>query len=155
MKKSLFVIVLILSCFFSIIQRFAWETPDNCYYIDITVSQLGNGRLYIPFNAGHYFSTSNSGNALVNTSSSQVNAYFDNGSYIYNVRFPSFDKPTARRQDLNTGTYNDFIITSIVDEGNLPLITDADLGIFNHSSVVNMRSLLLIGVICIICIMRL
>lgn len=158
MRRQLFAIIssfifVLLFCFTSL-TAFAFEEPDNSYYIDLSTSQIGNCKVYVPYNYAKYFSTSNDGRRIVNTTSSTVTCYaVDSSGNVYNVRFPSFDTPTYRRADL-TGTYYDLNIINIRDS-NVPFLSDTDFGIFNHTAVVNMASLLLIGVIVVICIMRL
>lgn len=144
---------LLLSVF--TLHSFAWSEPDDSYYIEVQTGQIGVATIYIPYNYGSYFSTSNGGSSIVNVYSSQITGYMiDNSGTLYNVRFPSFDVPNYRRADISTGNYVNLSITRIIDS-NLPFLSDADFGIFRQPALVNMGSLLLIGVIVILCIMRL
>lgn len=156
MFKRFLIIVSSLFIFsFSTLSAFAWVEPDDSYFVTVQTGQVGLATIYIPYNYGTYFSTANDGSSLVNVNSSQITCTMvDNSGTVYSVRFPSFDIPNYRRSDISTGNYVNLTINRIV-ESNLPFLSDADFGIFRQPALVNMGSLLLIGVIVVICIMRL
>lgn len=104
---------------------YAFEVPDNSYYIKADTSQLGSIIIYVPRNMASYFSYS--GVTLIGTNSSTISCYGQttNGTQ-YNVRFPSYDIPEYRLVNYDYGTsYQDLTITNVV-ETNLPILTEFD-----------------------------
>lgn len=137
-----FIFVVIFLVFFIPSRAYAFEVPDNSYYLKVK-SNAGNLTIYIPYNQAKYFSTS--GNSVVNTNSSSVNTYAQSVSSTYQVRFTYLSTPEYRLETTTGYTsYADLIITEIVDT-NLPLLSETDFTLFSQSTIVNMLSLLLIG----------
>lgn len=122
MKKFLFSLALM---FVLVLPVYAFEIPDNSYYIKADTSQLGSVTIYVPRNMASYFSYS--GNTLISTYSSTITCYAatTNGTQ-YNVRFPTYDIPEYRLVDYSTGgSYQDLTITQVT-ETNLPILTEFD-----------------------------
>ena len=156
MFRRLFAIIssfILTFCF--CINRFAFEEPDNSYYVTVNTSQVGVIKIFIPYNYGSYFSTSYNGNRLVNCSSSTITCNaLDSNNNLYSIRFPSFDSPSYRNTRSADTRYYDLLILGITDT-NVPLLNDSNFGIFNQSQLVNMGCMLLLGVIVVLCIIRL
>lgn len=114
---------------------YAFEIPDNSYYIKADTRQLGSIVIYVPRNMATYFSYS--GETLIGTNSSTITCYGQttNGTQ-YNVRFPSYDIPEYRLVNYSTGTqYQDLTITQVV-ETNLPILNEFDFQLNTDGALV-------------------
>lgn len=152
MKKKHFIIslVLLVSLLFPV-SAFAYEVPADSYYANLQTQELGEIMVYFPYNVARYLSFNENTGKLVNTYSSQVNAYGYNGSW-YSIRFPTFDTPTYRRED-TTSIYNDLTITG-VNETNITFLNDTDFTAFSSGTLSNLAMLLIGGCILLCLFMR-
>lgn len=152
MKKKHFIIFLVLLVSFLFpVSAFAYEVPSDSYYANLQTRELGEVMVYFPYNAARYLSYNDNTGRIVNTYSSQVNAYGYNGSW-YSIRFPTFDVPTYRRED-SSSTYQDLTITG-VNETNITFLNDTDFTAFSSGTLSNLTMLLIGGCILLCLFMR-
>lgn len=147
--KKIFIpfLVVIFSLFFSM-SVFAYEVPSDSYYANVQTAELGEIMVYFPYNLARYLSYSESDHHIINTYSSQITAYGYNGSW-YQIRFPTFDAPSYRR-DGTTSTYVDLTITGL-NETNITFLNDTDFTAFSSGTLSNL-AMLLIGGCILICL---
>ena len=75
-------------------------------------SNVGQVKLYLPYNLMEFITLSNSGN-LINTYSSTINGYYEKSGSQYQVRFSPFETPEYRRMDSGE-SYRAFTVNEIV-----------------------------------------
>ena len=143
-------LVLLFSLLFPI-SCFAYEIPQDSYYVNVTTQELGEVVIYFPYNNARYLSWNEDQNELINTYSSQVTAYAYNGSW-YTVRFPTFDIPNFRITD-SSYNYDDLHIISL-NETNITFLNDTDFTAFSSGNLANLATLLIGGCILICLFMR-
>lgn len=137
MKKFLICFCLIFSC--SAVSVFASVIPDNTYYVKLNTSNFGTVTCYIPYNYGKNFT--DSGNSIVNISSSNITCIGIRNGNQYSVRFPSYDKALIR--------YNsDWDILNVTSyETNLPLLSEVDFSLMSQETVIYLIILLIGGML--------
>lgn len=142
-KKMLYaaLIVLFLSFSFST-KSYAYSEPENAYYRIVDTTEIGEVKIFFPYNLGRYFTESTSG-GIISSYSNTVSTWrlnYDKTNY-YDVRFPFLDVPEYR---VNNYNYVDLTITDII-ETNLPLLSSTDFTLFSQGTMVNMIMLFVGG----------
>ena len=113
-KKLLIGVLLFIYITFSFaMPSFAYNVPDETYYITVDTNEIGRVKIYVPYNLGKYFTTS--GNSVISTYSSTITCWgtTDTGSTQYDIRFTFSAIPQYR---VSNYSYSDLTITNIVDK---------------------------------------
>lgn len=134
-KKVLVIVLLFIYMTFSFaMPSFAYNVPDETYYIKANTNEIGRVMIFVPYNYGKYFSSS--GDSIVSTYGGTISCWgtTDTGITQYDIRFPFSDTPQYRVSNYN---YSDLTINSIIDT-NLPLLNDTDFTLISQGNIVNM-----------------
>lgn len=149
--KKLVSVLMLLVVFISPVRAAAYEVPADSYYANLQTAELGEIMVYFPYNVARYLSYNENTGKIINTYSSQINAYGYNGSW-YSIRFPTFDVPNFRRDGV-TSTYTDLTITGL-NETNITFLNDTDFTAFSSGTLANLSMLLIGGCILLCLFMR-
>lgn len=149
--KKLVSVLMLLVVFISPVRAVAYEVPADSYYANLQTAELGEIMVYFPYNVARYLSYNENTGKIINTYSSQINAYGYNGSW-YSIRFPTFDVPNYRRDGV-TSTYTDLTITGL-NETNITFLNDTDFTAFSSGTLANLTMLLIGGCILVCLFMR-
>lgn len=142
MKKC---ILTLLACFLLAVPVFAYEFPDESYYVVLDTGQYGQLTIYIPYNTASTFSPM--GNTIVNVGSSAVTGYTLHNGKEAQVRFPVYNVMQYRE---NSTSYSWVDITdSQLIETNIPLLNDTSFSLLSRDNVFQLVLLLVGG--CILC----
>lgn len=138
------------------IPAFAYTVPSDSYYIDCDTREVGRIKIYVPYNMGKYFSSTDSG-GIVSNYSSNITCWgtTDTGTTQYDIRFPLFDLPEYRRANYtgSSNQYADLTITK-VNSTNLPLLSDTDFTLISQANIVNMIMVFIGGSILLFTILK-
>lgn len=140
MKKFLLSLV---ACIVLAVPVFAYEFPDESYYVVLDTGQYGQLTIYIPVNTSATFSPM--GDSIVNVGSSVVTGYTEYSGSESQVRFPVYDNPEFRQS--TTGyTWTEITDAQLV-ETNLPLLNDTSFSLLSQDTVIQLIILLIGGLI--------
>lgn len=141
--------MLFCSCF----SAFAITVPSDYFYIKGNCS-LGAVTVYVPYNYSRLFGLGTDGNFQIpineNSSTISCKAVVDSTGEEYTFSFNSFGEVSFRSP---AGDVQDTVIH--ITDTNLPTLNTTDFTIFSQDTLVNMGLFLMIGVIVVLCIMRL
>lgn len=133
---------------------FALEVPSDYYYIKGTCS-VGSVTIYVPYNYAKYFGLGKDGSydIPINEYSSSISMYgYTSNGTEYKFTFKSFSDVSVR---LTSGSsFSDETLVHIT-ETNIPSLNSTDFTFFGQDTIVNMAVCLMLGVIVLLCIMRL
>lgn len=142
MKK---IILSLFACILMAVPVFAYEFPDESYYIVLDSAQFGELVVYIPVNSANTFSPM--GDFIVNVGTSTVTGYCYYNGNESQVRFPVFD--TVEFRQSTTGYQWTEIPDAQLLESNLPLLDDTSFSLLSKDSVIQLVIFLVGG--CILC----
>lgn len=142
MKK---IFISIIACFLFALPVFAYEFPNESYYIVLDSSKFGQLTVYIPVNSASTFSPMD--DFIVNVGSSTITGYTYFNGLESQVRFPVFDNVEFR--ETTTGYQWTVISDAVLVETNLPLLDDTSFSLLSKDSVIQLVILLVGG--CILC----
>lgn len=141
MNKLLLCLMLVVGLFCTGMKGvYAYQFPDNAYYIEVRDSYLGQVTIYIPYNSLQSLSLQENSNQIINIGSSSVRGYINYQGDEISVTWQVFEYGTYY-YDRDSRTLN---IQQIIDT-NIEFLDDFDVWIYQNQDLFNISAFLIGG----------